>query len=94
MHLFSLSVGGRCEGILCFMSKCQVVGAVCRWLYMLFSLKVQYASAVRRERCAGGGVMLLCFKKRESWQGERGEAGFDRGAGLIAIMIWPIAEWS
>lgn len=33
-----------------------------------------------------------CVEKGESWQGEqRGWTGFDRGAGLIAIMIWPIS---
>lgn len=55
-------------------------------------MKVWDASVVRRKRCAGGGAMLLCvaWKREKVGEGKGGWAGFDRGAGLIAIMIWPI----
>lgn len=43
------------------------------------------------------GGILLCREESKSCQGERVGwwwASFDRGAGLIAIIIWPITEQS
>ncbi len=46
--------------------------------------------------CRGWGHAVVCCveKERKLARGKGGWAGFDRGAGLIAIMIWPIAEKS
>lgn len=72
----------------------EVAGAVCRQR-CVFSLKVRDASVVRREGCAGGwghAVVCVAWKREKVGEGKGGWAGFDRGAGLIAIMIWPITE--
>lgn len=44
--------------------------------------------------CMGGAVVCVCvcvaWKREKVGKGKGGWAGFDTGAGLIAIMIWPI----
>lgn len=54
--------------------------------------KLWAASVVRHKRCAGVGTSccVLHGKERKLAKGYGGWFGFDRGAGLIAIMIWPI----
>lgn len=53
----------------------------------MFFLKVLVASVfnIRDLQC-----FVFSMEKREVGLEKGGWAGFDRGAGLIAIMIWPI----
>lgn len=43
--------------------------------------------------CTGGWIIVLrvAWRREKVGKGSRGGTGFDRGAGLIAIMIRPIS---